>query len=144
MKFFAVLGIGMLLTLSGCVGLPPKAAPAHIYSSSEKLMPGPWQGLDVDGEAGYCAEVYSAKVFGGASKGDSGAQLRKDALTNIGKACGGEDSYHVVRDSASENAVTYYGAGGLIASKCDYGSSRIIYFKCKGSGNKPSANPKSR
>ena len=40
-------------------------------------MPGPWQGLDVNGEAGYCVKIYSARVFGGASKEDRGAQFRR-------------------------------------------------------------------
>jgi hypothetical protein len=117
-----------LVLLSGCASgggslLPPQALPAHIYAPSEKLRPGPWQSMAMDGEVRYCATL---DVMNGQVKGE---ELRKSALAQIGKACGGADNYAIVHQLSGDGA-EYLGAGGLIRSRCPALTGRTLYFKC--------------
>lgn len=127
----ALLGLlGLMGLMAGCangrLGTSVSAMPAQIYSPAERLMPGPGQELGATGEVRYCSKL---DVIGGDARG---AELRKSALDNIGKACGGDDKYHVIRELDSGVKTHYMGAGGLIQSTCPSTWVRAIYFKCSG------------
>ena len=129
MKPRTAIIVGALALLAGCASsggsiLPPVALPAHLYSPSEKVRPGPWQSIDMDGEVRYCS---SLDVIGGIAKGE---ELRKSALVNIGKVCGGEDSYAVVHQGATGERTEYLAVGGVMTATCPANTGRAIYFKC--------------
>ncbi len=137
MKLLVFAGLGMLVTLAGCAGMVT-APPAHIYSPAEKqMMKGslgvPEAQLNATGEAHYCSRTNIQSYA---------VELKKQALANIAKACGGEDNYFVIDELQA--SVTTYGAGGMVATKCGYGDGRAIYFKCKGADAQPAATTKSR
>lgn len=124
-----VFNLGALVLLAGCAGggslLPPVAQPARLYAASEKLRPGPWQGIDMDGEVRYCS---SLDVIGGIAKGE---ELRKSALANIAKVCGGEDRYAIVHQAETGERTEYLAVGGAMTATCPAATGRAIYFKCK-------------
>jgi hypothetical protein len=127
MKWLSAMGAGTLVLLTGCAGVMPKA---HIFSPAERLQPGPWQSLDISGEARFCIGPYASQT----------ASARKQALDNIAQACGGEDRYHVVREGEAD-MFRFRGAGGLIETSCDTGRARAILFKCSGPRPQPAAAP---
>jgi hypothetical protein len=120
--------LAALALLAGCASggslLPPQALAAHLYAPSEKLRPGPWQSLDMDGEVRYCA---SLDVINGVAKGE---ELRKSAIANIGKACGGDEKYAIVHQASNGETTEYLAVGGLVKSTCPALTGRTIYFKC--------------
>jgi hypothetical protein len=127
MTLRTLTGAVALLTLAGCAGVMPQA---RLYSAAERLQPGPWQSLDISGEAPYCTGMPYAS---------QNASARQQALANIARACGGEDKYHVVREI--ETHVRFHGAGGLVETSCPIGAGRAILFKCAGDKTPP---PKGR
>jgi hypothetical protein len=130
LRFALHLAIGALL--AGCAGggslIPPQALPARIYSPVEKLQPGPWNNIAMDGEVRYCT---SLDVINGTAKGE---EIRKSALANIGKVCGGKDEYGIVHESRSD--AQYLAMGGLVTSTCPVATGRALHFKC----NRPVAS----
>ena len=79
----------------------------------------------MDGEVRYCS---SLDVIGGIAKGE---ELRKSALANIGKVCGGEDKYAVVHQGETGERTEYLAVGGVMTATCPAATGRAIYFKCK-------------
>lgn len=120
-------GAALLALLSGCAGVMPKA---HIYSPAERMTPGPWQSLDISGEAKYCTKFAYAS---------QNASARQQALANIAEACGGEGKYHVVKEVEAD--VRFRGGGGLVETQCRFGGGRAILFKCTGAGKTPALDP---
>jgi hypothetical protein len=121
--------IATVALLAGCASgslIPPQALPARLYSPAERLQPGPWRDINMDGEVRYCS---SLDVINGTAKGE---EIRKSALANIGKACGGRDDYGIVYESRSD--AKYLAAGGLIQSNCPAATGRTLHFKCNRSG----------
>jgi hypothetical protein len=96
-------------------------------------MQGPGRDLGATGEALYCARTDRASYA---------ADLKRSALANIAKACGGENNYAVLGEGRAD-AVETYGAWGTIATRCGVGDGRAIYFRCQGTPSQPASQPKS-
>jgi hypothetical protein len=137
-----ISSMAAIAVLAGCASggslLPPKALPAHLYSSVEKLRPGPWQSIDMDGEVRYCSGL---DVMGGVAKGE---ELRKSALAQIAQVCGGEEKYAVVHQAETRETTEYFAVGGLVKSNCPVNTGRAIYFKCSRASSQPATTKTSK
>lgn len=57
-------------------------------------------------------------------------ELRKSALANIGKVCGGDENYFIVSEGPNGDRTEYLAAGGMMKATCGVTTGHSIYFKC--------------
>ncbi len=134
MRILLLVGLSMAALSMGCANMVA-APPAKIYSPSERmLLQGPGRDLGATGEALYCARTDRASYA---------ADLKRSALANIARACGGESNYAVLGEGRAD-AVETYGAWGTVATRCGVGDGRAIYFRCQSAAAQPASQPKSK
>lgn len=120
-----------ILFLAGCAGgtsnpvFNSSAEQAYIYSPSEntRRVGQPPAMVGATGEVRYCSAGMPAL-----------AQARKkNALSAIAQACGGEDNYAITGELMTDATGSFMG----VAVKCEGNAGRAIVFKCKGVQPKP-------
>ena len=126
--FAASLGV---LLLAGCAGgtsnpvFNSSAEQAYIYSPSEntRRVGLPPAMVGATGEVRYCSAGMPALV----------QSRKKNALSAIAQACGGEENYAITGELMTDATGTFMG----VAVKCEGNAGRAIVFKCKGAQPRP-------
>lgn len=132
---FSIASLGFIF-LAGCAGSTSNpvfnsaAEQAYIYSPSEntRRMGQPPAMVGATGEVRYCSAGMPALV----------QARKKNALSAIAQACGGENSYAITGELMTDATGTFLG----VAVKCEGNAGRAIVFKCKGAQPRPTGYTK--
>lgn len=120
-----------ILFLAGCAGgtsnpvFNSSAEQAYIYSPAENAnrVGQPPAMAGATGEVRYCSAGMPALV----------QARKKNALSAIAQACGGEANYAITGELMTDATGSFMG----VAVKCEGNAGRAIVFKCKGAQPRP-------